>query len=95
MVVDSIRTAYYHKGGHPIITLIQFLGWISILTLGIKVSQLNLPELLPSFTFNVEQFFSVDHSKSWLFQWEPVFILLAASYILIFLSGRILEEAES
>jgi len=95
MLIDSIRTAYYLKGLHFIVSLIQFAGWASLILLSFKLRNALSFEIFPPIELTLSNLIPGNDEQMIQLKWEPMLISIVLAVVFVIVSSRVLEEAES
>jgi hypothetical protein len=94
--VSAINTAYYRDGNSKLLTLVKYVSCFSFFVLTVKTAHwFDDPShnLLPNFHVPVE--FPGVTQLTVTLNWEFLILSLATAALLIFWSGRVLEEVEA
>jgi hypothetical protein len=95
LLVDSLRTAYYLRGSHAVVTFIQYAGWVASVGIALKISSSSSIGILPSITLDLLNPMAGNSQQSIQLYLEPMLVSLVIAFVFVLVSARIIEEAES
>ena len=95
ILIDTLRTAYYHKGLKGVVSIMQFFGWIVIANFAMALFSKVSGSILPKYQLTSLNIFDSSLSRTIAIGWEPLIVGVIVAGGIISLGAQILKEVET